>query len=85
VKLDSKTLPVVLKPFASVFPHVWPVHALCDNRYTRVFSPIFGMLTAPIPKVKEEKQMKGNKRTKTDNVDDRRTPVTEFVATVEEL
>jgi RNA exonuclease 1 len=85
VKLDSKTLPTVLKPFASVFPHVWPVHALCDNRYTRVFSPIFGILTAPIPKAKEEKRMKGSKWAKTDNVDDKRTPITEFVATVEEL
>jgi len=85
VKLDSKTLPAVLKPFASVFPHIWPVHAICDTRYSRVFSPIFGILTSPIPKVKEEKQTRGHKRTKIDDVDDRRTPITEFVATVEEL
>jgi len=85
VKLDPKSLPTVLKPFAAVFPHVWPVHAICDNRYTRVFSPIFGILTAPIPKTKEEKGMKGPKRVKTDDVDDKRTPITEFVATLEEL
>lgn len=85
VKLDSETLPAVLKPFATIFPHVWPVHAICDNRYTRIFSPIFSILTAPIPKVKEEKRIKGPKLVKTDNVGDRRTPITEFVATVEEL
>ena len=85
VKLDSNALPTILQPFASVFPHVWPVHAVCDDRYTRVFSPIFSILTAHMPKAKEQKPMKGPKRIKKDIVDDRRTPITEFVATVEEL
>jgi RNA exonuclease 1 len=91
--LKPDRLPDVLKPLSDIFEHVWPIKAQGEhrgNQFIRVHSPIHTMLTSLIPKSKEEKQMKktgGHKGPMPQNTkgwDNKRTRVTEYIATLAE-
>lgn len=83
--LTESGLPKVLKPFAQMFSHLWPVKATGDDRQGRMHSPITTFLTAPAPKSSEDKGKKGPKPVRDpqgwQNV---RTSVTEFILTPEQ-
>ncbi|EON61904.1 hypothetical protein W97_01122 [Coniosporium apollinis CBS 100218] len=86
VKLASEKLPEPLKPLADVFPHIWPIKTPGDDKYHRIHSPLHAMLTAPLPKTKEEKRGKGPGPPREGrNWANKPTPVTEFLASLEEL
>lgn len=88
IPLAHDRLPEHLKPLADIFPHIWPVKAPGDGRYYRVHSPIHAMLTAPLPKSKEETQQdkisKGATR-EGKHWENKRTPITEFLTSAEDL
>ncbi|KAH0558578.1 hypothetical protein GP486_004767 [Trichoglossum hirsutum] len=85
VALSESILPKPLKPLAGIFPHLWPVFTPGDDKYTRINSPIHSMLTSPLPKTKEEKKAKGGMQPDAKNWVNKRTPITEFITTLEEL
>lgn len=78
-KLNKEALPQPLQPFADMFPLLWPVKAPGDDKYGRLHSPQHTIFSAPLPKGKEKtsSEPKGFK--------DKRTRITEFLATPEEL
>lgn len=91
--LKPSRLPDALKPLSDIFEHVWPIKAQGEhrgNQFIRVHSPIHTMLTSQIPKTKEEKQMKKNGGHKgpmpqnSKHWDNKRTPITEYIATLAE-
>jgi RNA exonuclease 1 len=82
---DSK-LPECLKPFADVFEHLWPIKTPGDDKFAKMHSPLAAMLTAPMAKSKDEKKGKGPQpATEGRGWKNQRTPVTEFLASTEEL
>ncbi|KAG9204165.1 hypothetical protein G6514_001803 [Epicoccum nigrum] len=92
-RLKSDKLPAALKPLSDIFDHVWPIKAQGEhrgNQFIRVHSPIHTMLTSQIPRSKEEKQMKKNGSHKgpmpqnSKHWDNKRTPITEYIATLAE-
>lgn len=84
-KLDKDTLPEPLKPFADMFPHLWPVKTPGDDKHGKMHSPMAAFLTAPAPKEKTS-QKGGVKPAKEPNGwKNERTRITEFLATTEEL
>ena len=88
--LLPKQLPAPLRPLAEVFPHIWPITTPGDDRHYRVHSPIHAMLTAPLPKskeeVQEEKSTKGPTKTRADkHWENKSTPIATFIASPEEL
>ncbi len=90
IPLASDKLPLPLSPLADTFTHLWPVKAPGDERYGKVHSPLHAMLNSPVPKTQEEKiedkQIKGPKPARVGrDWENRRTPITAFVATKEEL
>jgi RNA exonuclease 1 len=85
VKLNPSKLPDVLKPLANMFPHIWPVRAPGDDKYYKIHSPIQAMLVSPLPKTKEDKKTKGPGLAKSHDWKNKRTPITEYLATKEDL
>ena len=92
-RLKSDKLPAALRPLSDIFDHVWPIKAQGEhrgNQFIRVHSPIHTMLTSQIPRSKEEKQMKKNGGHKgpmpqnSKHWDNKRTPITEYIATLAE-
>ena len=88
--LSPDKLPVPLKPLADIFPHLWPVKAPGDERYGRVHSPLHAILNSAITKSQDEKQedrqTKGPKPAREGkNWVNKRTPITAFVSSAEEL
>ena len=89
-RISSEELPDELKLFSVMFEDLWPVKTPGDDKYGRMRSPLHAMLTAPMPKTKEEKKWqktgKGASQAKEpigwQNV---RTRVTEFIHSPEEL
>lgn len=83
--LSEEKLPEALKPFARMFPYLWPVRATGDDKQGRLHSPIVTFLTAPAPKAAEDKGKKGPKPVRDpqgwQNV---RTRITEFILTPEQ-
>lgn len=83
--LSEEKLPEALKPFARMFPYLWPVRATGDDKQGRIHSPIVTFLTAPAPKASEDKGKKGPKPVRDpqgwQNV---RTRITEFILTPEQ-
>ncbi|KAK4131808.1 hypothetical protein BT67DRAFT_426466 [Trichocladium antarcticum] len=80
--LKKEALAQPLQPFADMFPHIWPVRAPGDDKYSKLHSPIQSMLTAPL--VKEKKS--GVKPVSDPHGwRDERTRITEFLATPDEL
>jgi RNA exonuclease 1 len=84
-KLKESDLPLPLKPMANIFPLIWPVRATGDEKYSRVYSPIYTMLSSGIPKTKEEKNMKGPVPVKASHWKNERTPITSFITSLTEL
>lgn len=83
-KLATQKLPDPLKPLVEIFPHLWTIRTPGD--YRRMHSPMYAMLSAPIQPTKEEKKKKGPKPPpESRNWTNKRTPITEFVATKPEL
>jgi RNA exonuclease 1 len=90
VKLISDKLPAGMKPFADMFEELWPVKTPGDDKYARMHSPLHAMLTAPMPKSKEEKDAKKNKKGASQAREpagwqNTRTRITEFLHSAEEL
>jgi RNA exonuclease 1 len=82
--LDKEKLPEPLKPFADMFPHLWPVRTPGDDKHSKMHSPLAAFLTAPAPKEKTSK--KGVKpASEPQGWKNSRTVITEFLATPEEL
>lgn len=86
VRLTSDALPNPLKPIADVFPHIWPIKTPGDDKYSRIHSPLHAMLTAQLPKSKEEKKGRGPVPPREEkNWQNKRTLITEYLATCEQL
>lgn len=83
--LKSDKLPQALKPFADMFPDLWPCRATGDEKLGRMHSPISTFLTAPAPRSPGDKGHKGPKPVKDpqgwNNV---RTRISEFILTPEQ-
>lgn len=86
VKLVQDETPGPLRPLADIFEHLWPIKTPGDDKYAKMHSPLAGMLTSPITKTKEEKKAKGPQApAESKNWKNNRTPITELLATTEEL
>lgn len=86
VKLETNRLPEPIQAFGNVFDHIWPIKTPGEDKYARMHSPLAAMLTAPIVKTKEEKKAKGPQYPREGKSwQNKRTPVTELLATTEEL
>ncbi|KAG5926977.1 hypothetical protein E4U42_002755 [Claviceps africana] len=86
--LKKENLPDPLKPFADMFPHLWPVKTPGDDRHGKMHSPIATFLTAPAPKEKTSSKQKilGVKPASEPQAwRNDRTAITQFLATAEEL
>ncbi|KAI5923332.1 hypothetical protein F4810DRAFT_217640 [Camillea tinctor] len=84
--LKKDELPEILKDFADMFPHLWPVRTPGNEKYGFMRSPMGTMLTAPSEKVKEEKSQKGLQPAKEPKGwKDERTRITEFLAMPEDF
>lgn len=85
-KLVEDQVPEPLLPIAQTFEHLWPIKTPGDDRNSRLHSPMAAMLTATIPKTKEEKNRKGPQfPAEGKNWKNKRAPVTEMLATTAEL
>jgi len=90
IQLHSDDLPESLKSFADMFKHIWPVKTPGDEKYGKMHSPMHAMLTAPLPKTKEEKTWSKNRKGATPAKEphgwkNNRTRISEFVHLPEEL
>ncbi|KAH7137274.1 hypothetical protein B0J13DRAFT_559380 [Dactylonectria estremocensis] len=82
--LKKETLPEALKPFADMFPHLWPVKTPGDERHGKMHSPMAAFLTAPTPKDKNTR--KGVKpASEPQGWRNERTRITEFICSADEL
>ncbi|KAI1820199.1 hypothetical protein F4861DRAFT_78177 [Xylaria intraflava] len=79
--LKRDELPEILKDFADMFPHLWPVKTPGNEKHGFMRSPLGTMLTAPTEKIKEEKNSKSVQQAWKDE----RTRITEFIAMPEDL
>ncbi|KAF7186864.1 putative exonuclease [Pseudocercospora fuligena] len=85
-KLDQDRLPSPLQPLKEVFEHVWPIKTPGDDKYAKLHSPLAAMLTTNIVRPKEDKRSKGPRPpAASKNWQNQRTPVTELLATTQEL
>jgi RNA exonuclease 1 len=84
-KLEPSAMPPILRPFADMFPHIWPIKAPGDDKFAKIHSPMQAMLLSPIPKTREEEKKKGPTLAKSNGLNDKPTSITEFVASAEEL
>ncbi|KAI9884421.1 MAG: hypothetical protein M1823_003803 [Watsoniomyces obsoletus] len=85
MELSKDALQDPLKPLADIFPHVWPVLAPGDDRYSHMRSPITAMLMSPLPKSKEEKSTREKMDGGIPDWQDRPVSVSQLLATVEQL
>ncbi|KAL8866166.1 MAG: hypothetical protein Q9174_006460, partial [Haloplaca sp. 1 TL-2023] len=88
VRLSAEDLPKPLKPLAECFEHLWPVKAPGDNRFSKVFSPLHAMLNVNSSKSqdsKNEKKPKGARPVNGQDWDNKRTKVTSYVLSKEDL
>ncbi|KAL8768571.1 MAG: hypothetical protein Q9209_005256 [Squamulea sp. 1 TL-2023] len=89
VRLAAESLPQPLKSLADCFEYLWPVKAPGDDRYSKVYSPLHHMLNSQLPKSQDqkatEKAVKGAKPVNDHHWESKRTPITNFIATKEEL
>ena len=88
--LVADNIPVALKPLENIFTHLWPVKTPGDDKYHKLHSPLHAMLSAPIPKSKEEKREENNRKgpklfRESKSWEAKRTPITTFLASEEEL
>ncbi|KAL8728071.1 MAG: hypothetical protein Q9181_005482 [Wetmoreana brouardii] len=89
VRLAAENLPEPLQPLAACFEYLWPVKAPGDDRLSKVYSPLHAMLNANIPKSREQKEaekaIKGAKPVNGPHWQNKRTPITTFTSTKEQL
>ncbi|KAI9806678.1 MAG: hypothetical protein M1825_006135 [Sarcosagium campestre] len=86
VKLNKETLAEPLQPLADIFPHLWPVMTPGDDKNSRMHSPITAILSAALPKSKEEKKSKGPYPPREGGSwENKRTRITEFISDAEQL
>ncbi|ETS01316.1 exonuclease [Trichoderma reesei RUT C-30] len=84
-KLDKDALPEPLKPFADMFPHLWPVKTPGDEKHGKLNSPLATFLTAPPPKEKTSQKGGVKPAREPQGWKNERTRITEFLASAEEL
>lgn len=85
-RLKEDLLPSALRPLARFFPHVWPIQAPGDSRMSRLWSPLAAILSAPLPKSKEETHHKGARPPREGKSwKNQPTPIADFIATVDQL
>lgn len=82
--LVEEKLPDPLKPFADMFPHIWPVKSPGDDKYFKLHSPLQAILTSSIPKPKEDKK-KGPQSARDHGWKNKRTPITTYLAAADNL
>ncbi|KAL5357399.1 hypothetical protein BJX96DRAFT_144402 [Aspergillus floccosus] len=82
--LSRDSLPDPLQPLADMFPHIWPVKAPGDSKYNKVHSPLQAILLSALPKNNNGKS-KGPKRPNDKDFTSKRTPITTFLSSVEDL
>lgn len=83
--LDKKRLPPALRPFADMFPLLWPVRTPGDDKHAKMHSPVAALLTAPAPKERTSKQGGVKPATEPQGWRNERTRITEFLASADEL
>jgi RNA exonuclease 1 len=88
--LVAEELPESLKPFADMFKHLWPIKTPGDEKFGKMHSPLHAILTAPLPKTKEDKNWSKNKKgakpaKEPHGWKNNRTRISEFVHSPEEL
>ena len=93
IRLRPDELLPGMETFADMFEDLWPVKTPGDDKFGKMHSPLHAILTAPLPKDKEEKSNKKNKKGG-GGVQQAREPagwkntttlITEFIHTPEEL
>ncbi|KAL8671499.1 MAG: hypothetical protein Q9168_004013, partial [Polycauliona sp. 1 TL-2023] len=89
VRLAAENLPEPLKPLADCFEHLWPVRAPGDDKFAKVYSPLHHMLNSPVPRSQDqkaaEKAVKGAKPINDQKWESKRTPITSFIASKDDL
>ncbi|KAL8755110.1 MAG: hypothetical protein Q9199_003871 [Rusavskia elegans] len=89
VRLAAERLPQPLKPLADCFEYLWPVKAPGDDKFAKVYSPLHHMLNSQIPKSQDrkaaEKVIKGAKPVNDQRWEPKRTPITTFMLSKDEL
>ncbi|KAI1103302.1 exonuclease [Jackrogersella minutella] len=83
--LKKDELPEILKDFADMFPHLWPVKTPGNEKFGIMRSPLATMLTAPIEKSKEEKGKGVQAAKEPRGWKDERTRITEFLTMPEDF
>ncbi|KAF3056001.1 hypothetical protein GL218_07182 [Daldinia childiae] len=84
--LKKEELPEILKDFADMFSHLWPVRTPGNEKYGTIRSPLGTILTAPTEKTKEEKSQRGVQPAKEPKGwKDDRTRITEFLTMPEDF
>ena len=89
VRLAAENLPEPLKPLAECFEYLWPVKAPGDDKFAKLYSPLHHMLNSQLPKSQEqkaaEKAIKGAKPMKDQRWESKRSPITTFISSKDEL
>ncbi|KAI0890513.1 exonuclease [Annulohypoxylon maeteangense] len=83
--LKKDELPDILKDFADMFPHLWPVKTPGNEKFGHLRSPLGTMLTAPVEKAKEEKGKGVQAAKEPKGWKDQRTRITEFLTMPEDF
>ncbi|KAI1803361.1 hypothetical protein F4811DRAFT_525188 [Daldinia bambusicola] len=84
--LKKNELPEILKDFADMFSHLWPVRTPGNEKYGTIRSPLGTVLTAPTEKTKEEKSQRGVQPAREPKGwKDERTRITEFLTMPEDF
>jgi RNA exonuclease 1 len=88
--LHSDKLQASVEQFADMFKYIWPAKTPGDDKFSKMHSPLHAMLTAPIPKTKEEKNWSKNRKGATPAKEPQgwknsRTPIPEFILEMEDL
>ncbi|KXJ95944.1 hypothetical protein Micbo1qcDRAFT_158078 [Microdochium bolleyi] len=84
--LKKEELPEILKDFADMFPHLWPVRTPGSEKFGTMRSPMGTMLTAPADQSKDDKRTKGPQHAKEPRGwKDDRTRITEFLTMAEDF
>jgi RNA exonuclease 1 len=84
-KLDSEQLAPPLQPLADIFSYLWPVKSPGDDKYSRIYSPIYAMLNAPLEKSKSAETTKGSKALQSKDWKNEPIRVTQLIASLDDL
>ncbi|CAH0059698.1 unnamed protein product [Clonostachys solani] len=84
-KLVKDEIPDALKPFADMFPLLWPIRTPGDDKHGKMHSPMAAFLTVPVNKEKNKKGLGVKLASEPQGWKNERTRITEFISTVEDL